>query len=117
MEVVPRVNGDKRRDWSAVTYTVVGDDVGNRIRVDATYTDGSGPAETVRFVSENPVQAAAVSQVTTRCSRLLSSPTGVTRRVEENSKGNVGGPVTATDGDGDKLTYTISGGDVTFTVG
>ena len=43
-----------------LTYTVVADDVGKRIRVDATYTDGSsGPAETVRFTSENPVQVAA----------------------------------------------------------
>ena len=90
------------------TYIVVADDVGNRIRVDATYTDGVGAAETVRFVSENPVQAARLPGANTA---PVFSPTGVTRRVEENSKGNVGGPVTATDGNGDKLTYTLDGPD------
>ena len=90
------------------TYIVVAADVGNRIRVDATYTDGGGAAETVRFVSENPVQAARLPDANTA---PVFSPTGVTRRVEENSKGNVGGPVTATDGNGDKLTYTLDGTD------
>ena len=94
---------------TAATYTVVAEDVGNRIRVDATYTDANrGPAQTVRFVSENPVQAAGPPGDNTD---PAFSPTTVTRRVEENSKGNVGGPVTATDGDGDELTYTITGGD------
>ena len=91
----------------AATYTVVAEDVGNRIRVDATYTDGVGAAETVRFVSENPVQAARLPGENTD---PAFSPTTVTRRVEENSKGNVGGPVTATDGNSDELTYTITGG-------
>ena len=92
---------------NADTYTVVADDVGERIRVEATYSDGGGAAETVRFVSENPVQAARLPGANTD---PAFSPTTVTRRVEENSKGNVGGPVTATDGDGDELTYTITGG-------
>ena len=90
---------------TGVTYIVVGDDVGNRIRVDATYSDGSGPAETVSFTSPHPVQA---FRRTADNAAPVFSPTDVTRRVEENSTGNVGGPVTATDGDGDKLTYTIS---------
>ena len=89
------------------TYTVGSGDVGNRIRVEATYSDGSGPAETVRFVSENPVQA--YSRLGDNTAPAFASPS-VTRRVEENSTGNVGGPVTATDGNGDKLTYTITGG-------
>ena len=96
---------------TGITYTVVADDVGNRIRVDATYTDASsGPAETVRFTSENPVQAAA--QPGTNTDPAFAA-TAVTRRVEENSVGNVGGPVTATDANGDKLTYSVSGDDAT----
>ena len=92
------------------TYTVVTDDVGNRIRVEATYTDDNiGPAATVSFTSPNPVQAFRRSGDNTA---PAFSPTSVTRRVEENSTGDVGGPVTATDGNGDKLTYTIAGEDV-----
>ena len=97
---------------TGATYIVVADDVGNRIRVDATYTDANGgPAETVSFTSPHPVQAARLSG--DNMVPVFSS-TIVTRRVEENSKGNVGGPVTATDGNGDKLTYTLGGTDVEF---
>ena len=92
---------------TAATYTVVSADVGNRIRVDATYSDGSGPAETVSSTSENPVQA---FRRETDNEPPVFSPTDVTRRVEENSKGNVGGSVTATDGNSDKLTYTLAAG-------
>ena len=96
------------------TYTVVADDVSNnRIRVEATYSDGGGAEETVRFTSENPVQVARPARLTNEAPEFASAT--VTRRVEENSTGNVGGPVTATDGDDDKLTYTISGDDATFT--
>ena len=92
---------------TGATYTVVADDVGNRIRVEATYRDANGgPAETVSFPSPNPVQAVRPPGDNTA---PAFSPTSVTRRVEENSTGNVGGPVTATDGDGDKLTYAITG--------
>ena len=94
---------------TANTYTVVAADVGSRIRVEATYTDANGgAAQTVSFTSENPVQDAA--QPGTNTAPEFSSTT-VTRRVEENSKGNVGGPVTATDANGDTLTYTLGGAD------
>ena len=96
---------------TGATYTVVAADVDNHIRVEATYTDDNGgPAETVRFTSPHPVQAAA--QPGTNNAPVFS-PTTVTRRVEENSKGNVGGPVTATDSNGDRLTYTLGGTDAT----
>ena len=96
---------------TGATYDVVSGDVGNRIRVEATYSDGSGPAETMSFTSENPVQE--YRRPEDNMAPAFAS-TDVTRRVEENSTGNVGGPVTATDGNGDKLTYTISGTDTTF---
>ena len=106
VEVVPRVRTVISGETGA-TYTVVSADVGNRIRVEATFTDANGgAAETRSFTSPHPVQAfrrAADNPAP------VFSPTDVTRRVEENSTGNVGGPVTATDADGDKLTYTISG--------
>ena len=43
---------------TASTYTVTDSDVGSDIRVTATYSDGSGPAESVSLTSETPVQAA-----------------------------------------------------------
>ena len=89
---------------TSVAYTVVSDDVGNHIRVEATYSDGRGPAETVSFTSENPVQEYRRSTDNTV---PAFTSTAVTRRVEENSTGNVGGPVTATDANSDKLTYTL----------
>ena len=94
---------------TGATYTVVAEDVGKRIRVDVTYTDANGGAEEIlRLVSDNPVQTAA--QPGTNTAPAFASTT-VSRRVEENSKGNVGGPVTATDDNDDKLTYTLGGPD------
>ena len=39
------------------------------------------------------------------------APPTVSRRIAENSTGNIGGPVTATDANGDTLTYAIIGND------
>ena len=69
-----------------------------------TYSDGSGPRETVSLTSETTVQAFR---------RANDAPSFVstsnTRRIAENSSGNIGGPVGATDPNGDTLTYAISG--------
>ena len=86
-------------------YTVVDGDVGNTIRVMATYSDGNGPAESVNLTSAS-VQVASQSN-----DAPAFSPATVTRRIAENSTGNVGGPVAATDANGDTLTYAITGGD------
>ena len=92
-------------DATEASYTVKDDDdVGRTIRVMATYSDGSGPEESVSLTSA-PVQAASQSND----SPEFASPT-VTRRVAENSTGNVGGPVGATDADGDTLTYAFGTG-------
>ena len=70
----------------------------------ATYNDGAGPQETRSWTSGASVQGA----------RQTNSPpsfaaTSVSRRVAENSSGNIGAPITATDSDGDTLVYAISG--------
>ena len=87
---------------TAANYTVVDADVGSRIRVTATYSDGSGPVESVSFTSETPVQAYRLSNTPPAFASTM-----VTRRIAENSTGNVGGPITATDANGDILTYSI----------
>ena len=88
------------------TYMVTDSDVGSAIRVTATYSDGSGPAESVSLTSETPVQAFRLSNAPP-----VFATTAGTRRIAENSTGNVGGPVTATDANGDVLTYSIPGDD------
>ena len=85
-------------------YTVLDSDVGRTIRVMATYSDGSGPAESVRLTSAS-VQVASESNDAPEF-----SPATVTRRIAENSTGNIGGPVAAKDANSDTLTYAITGG-------
>ena len=108
VEVVPVVeqvgdgNGDIRCRYSD-SYTVTDSDVGMHIRVVATYSDGGGPEESVSFASETPVQA--FRRAADNDDPMFASTT-VGRRIAENSTGNVGGPVTATDANnGDILTY------------
>ena len=90
------------------TYSVVDtpenpNDVGSYLRVEATYRDSRGPNKTASFVSVNPVQATRQSANTDPEFPLAS----VARRITEDTTGNVGAPVTATDGDGDIRTYSI----------
>ena len=89
---------------TGASYTVADSDVGSTIRVMATYSDGSGPQESVSLTSAS-VQDASQSNDAPEF-----APTAVTRRIAENSTGNVGGPVAATDADGDTLTYAITDG-------
>ena len=88
---------------AVASYTVTDSDAGMRIRVTATYSDTSGPAESVSFTSETPVQAFRLSNAPPAFASTM-----VTRRIAENSTGNVGGPITATDANGDTLTYAIT---------
>ena len=85
-------------------YTVMDSDVGNTIRVMATYSDGSGSEESVSLTS------ASVQTFRRSNDAPEFSPTAVTRRIAENSTGNIGGPVAATDANSDTLTYAITGG-------
>ena len=91
-------------DAAVASYTVTDSDVGNTIRVMATYSDGSGPEESVSLTSAS-VQGARLSNDAPAFASMT-----VSRRIAENSTGNIGGPVAATDADGDTLTYAITGG-------
>ena len=89
---------------TGASYTVMDGDVGNTIRVMATYSDGSGSEEDVSLTSAS-VQTFRRSNIAPE----FASAT-VIRRIAENSTGAIGGPVAATDTDGDMLTYAITGG-------
>ena len=99
-------SGTEISGQTEASYIVTDSDVGRNIRVTATYSDGSGPEESVSLTSETSVQAFRRSN---KAPAFASST--VTRRVAENSTGNIGGPVVATDADGDTLTYAIAGTD------
>ena len=94
---------------TAPTYTTVAADVGKKLKAIVNYADpqGSGKsasAETgVISASNNEPEFSAMT---------------ATRTVDENSPGaNVGAPVSTTDGDGDALTYSLSGTDASsFTI-
>ena len=105
-------------DATGLTYTVsdtsTSNDVGMYLRVVATYSDRRGPNKTASDVSENPVQAARDDNTAPEFAL-----TAETRGITENTVGNVGSPLTATDDDGDILTYSIAGvgaNNVSFTI-
>ena len=104
VEQVGDGDGDSRPTRPVIATPVTDTDVGMYIRVVATYSDGGGPQESVSFTSETPVQAFRLSN-----DPPAFASTTVTRRIAENSTGNVGGPITATDANGDTLTYAITG--------
>ena len=90
-------------------YTVQDDandnDVGHYLRVEARYTDRRGANKEAEKISEHRVRPRKVNDN----SVPEFAPTEHTRRIQENSDGgtNVGGPVTATDDDGDVRNYTL----------
>ena len=100
---------------TGAAYTVKDADVGERIKVEVTYSDGAGSTETVSYTSENPVQVFRRQADNTA---PAFSPSTVTRRVAENSTAgsNVGGPVTAADANGDILTYSVPADNANFTI-
>ena len=94
---------------AAAAYQPVADDVGNYLRVVATYNDGRGSGKMAAAVSEYQT----ISQITNNTAPEF--PSASTTRVvfEETDKGtSIGNPVTATDGDsGERLTYWLTGDD------
>ena len=104
-----------RSNWTAISgatgesYTPVVADVGNYLRVTASYTDGYGSGKTAAAVSGNTVATAPPAN---RDPEFPASETGARSVAENTAAGqNIGDPVAATDGDGDSLTYTLGGTD------
>ena len=93
---------------TTLTYEVSdtpGVDIGKYIRLEATYDDGytgNSNRRTASFVSHQKVQQFRENNTAPRFASA-----SVTRRITENSEGNVGGPIRATDADGDILTYSL----------
>ena len=114
-------------DATSATYTpTAGDpadkedtgDIGDYLRVTVSYNDAQGPDDksttgdienqrTVEVVSAN-----AVRELPETNAAPVFTERSVTREVAENTaeEDAVGNPVTATDGDEDVLTYSLSGG-------
>ena len=95
-------------DWSGVpgansdSYVPVAVDVGSYLRATASYRDGHGPGKTAHAVMESQT-----------AQRAPSFDGNVTLIVDENTPPGslVGDAITATDPDGDILTYSLSGTD------
>ena len=100
--------------WTSISradsaaYTPVAGDVGNYLRATARYTDRHGPGKNASAVSSNPVRPAATNQVP-----AFTEGASTTRSVSENTAAgaSIGLPVRATDPNGDRLTYSLSGTD------
>ena len=87
------------------SYTPVTADVTRFLRANATYHDGHGANQRARVVSANRVQPAPVEP--NEPPEFLTNTT--LRNVDENTVAgeDIGPPVTATDPEGDTLTYSL----------
>ena len=95
-------------------------DVGNWLRATVSYTDSFG-AQTASGVI-GPVMTETLSNAPPSFSSHdeddITAEVQVTRSKGENSKGNLGEPIAATDANGDPRLYTISGADADcFSIG
>ena len=97
------ITGANEQTYAVVDTPENPNDVGRYLRVQATYDVDSGVRETASFVSIHPVQA--TRQATNTPPEFPGAR--VARRITEDTTGNVGAPVKATDDDGDILTYSI----------
>ena len=90
------------------SYTPVAADVGNHLMVTATYTDREGAGKSA---SERITTAVA----DTNAAPEFAAATDTRELAEDTPSGTpVGGPITATDPNGDNLTYMLSGGDAMY---
>ena len=90
---------------TSASYTPVADDVGDYLRATASYTDNHGSGKTASAVTDNAVGG--------------NSSAGLQRRNRQPLGGgehcpgqSIGAPITATDPDGDTLTYSLGETDV-----
>ena len=102
-------------DETSTTYVVGDDDIGKHIRAEASYRESANkPIKKVSFTSENRVLA---DRAATNNNPEFDSDT-VSRGVAENAAvgDSVGGPITASDADGDTLTYSIPAATSNFAI-
>ena len=86
------------------SYTPVAGDLGKYLRATASYTDAHGSGKTASRVTGSAVAAA----VTNSAPEIGTVPT---LAIAENQTGDVGSAFTATDADGDSITWSVSGTD------
>ena len=99
-----RSGGD---DWNVISgttgasYTTTTADIGHRIEATASYDDGAGVGHQANAATANPV----------RNDPPVFLDGTATRQVDENATTGtpVGTPVTATDPNGDDITYSVAG--------
>ena len=93
---------------ATVDYTPVAADVGAYLRVTATYRVGADTGQTAEAVSAHPVR-----EPRGRHTPLFSDGASTTRRTTKTAPPgvNIGAPVTASDGDNDRLAYSLGGVD------
>ena len=82
------------------TYTPLPADIGRYLKATATYADHFGAGQTAEKVSDNPVR--------NNPPPVFPNP-AVTLTVNENSTAGTVGTITATDPDGETLTYSVGG--------
>ena len=89
-------------------YTPVAADVGAYLRVTATYRVGADTGQTAEAVSAHPVR-----EPRGRHTPLFTDGASTTRRTTKTAPPgvNIGAPVTASDGDNDRLAYSLGGVD------
>ena len=90
-------------------YTPVAEDVGSYLRAVASYDDGHGDDKSATAVSVNRVQEAPPAPEPP----AFPADGDYDRSILENLRAgsNVGAPVTASDGNNDRLTYSIAASD------
>ena len=116
----PRLTTDS--DWrdagagttDAAEYTPVGTDAGKVLRVKVTYTDAKGSGQEAYAKLDYPVLA-ALGGGDTNIAPLFGDTSIDIEVAEDLAVGmNVGDPVTATDADSDRLTYTLGGAQASY---
>ena len=89
------------------------DDAGSWLRATVSYTDSFGAQTAERAIG--PVVTETLSNAAPSFSGLdeddITAEVQVKREVDENEKGTLGEPITATDANGDPRQYTIGGAD------
>ena len=91
------------------SYTPASSDVGMYLQVAVTYSDGHGPGKRAEAASSDPVRAVVVNRPP-----AFPLPSVSFRLDHAAGSGVIVGTVGATDADGDRLTYSLSGPDAAF---